>query len=169
MYRKKVSFLCTSYIHQSLSFVYLHPYIARKNFIIDLLIFCLAGSYAQLTLLGQPKANNNLTSQTQKSIPVDIQNGRTQYRTQSSNNEKSNNSVNSNSNQPVFDTKKARDSYEKILKQFEVIINLLNFHNKVFFSRFRKKNLNDNEQKVLLIIHQEFLNLKIKYVNMNNN
>jgi hypothetical protein len=100
----------------------------KKNFIIDLLIFCLAGSYAQLTLLGQPKTNNNPAPQAQKSIPVDIQNGRTQYRTQSSNNEKSNSTVNSNSNQPVFDTKKARDNYEKILKQFEVIINLLNFH-----------------------------------------
>ncbi|CAF2521165.1 unnamed protein product [Rotaria sp. Silwood2] len=77
-----------------------------------------AGSYAQLTLLGQPKVN--LISQTQKTIPVDYQNGRVQYRTQVSNPERPHSTISSNSLQTVFDTKKARDSYEKLLKQLEI-------------------------------------------------
>jgi hypothetical protein len=107
------------YIRYSSIFVICLFISTKRNFIIYLIILCLAGSYAQLTLLGQPKANTS-TSQTPRIIPADIQNGRAPFRTQSSNTERSNSSLSSNSTQPAFDTKKARDSYEKILKQFEV-------------------------------------------------
>lgn len=72
----------------------------------------LAGSYAQLTLLGQPKV--------QKSIPTDSQNGRVQFRTQTSYPERSNSTISSNSLQTILDIRKARDQYEKILKQLDV-------------------------------------------------
>lgn len=81
------------------------------------MFFYLAGSYAQLTLLGQPKVN--LTTQVQKTIPIDSQNGRVTFRTQSSSVERSNGI---NTSQPVFDIKKARDQYEKILRQLEVLL-----------------------------------------------
>lgn len=81
---------------------------------------CLAGSYAQLTLLGQPKGNS-ITS-APKSIPTDLQNGRAPVRMSSSSSAERSNSTSSTSTlQPVvFDIKKARDQYEKILKQLEV-------------------------------------------------
>ena len=84
-------------------------------------LFCisLAGSYAQLTLLGQPKVNS---TSTQKIIPAENPNGRLQYRpgTHHSIPERSNSTASSHSIQPTLDTKKARDSYERILKQLEV-------------------------------------------------
>ncbi len=87
-------------------------------FIVNIKLFYLAGSYAQLTLLGHPKL------QTQKTISNDSQNGRVQFRTQNSTPERSNNT---NTVSVVFDGKKARDIYEKTFKQFEVLIHILKF------------------------------------------
>jgi hypothetical protein len=107
--QKKKDFLRTLEIHQSLSCIYFH---FEKKKIFHLY---LAGSYAQLTLLGQTKI--------QKSISNDSQNGRVQFRTQSSNPpERSNSTHSTNSLQTVSDIKKARDQYEKILKQLDVFI-----------------------------------------------
>jgi len=107
---QKKDFLCTLEIHQSLSCIYFHS----ENKIFHLY---LAGSYAQLTLLGQTKL--------QKPIPNDSQNGRVQFRTQSLNPERSNSTLSTNSLQAVLDIKKARDQYEKILKQLDVLIKFL--------------------------------------------
>ncbi|CAF0847780.1 unnamed protein product [Adineta ricciae] len=69
-----------------------------------------AGPYAQLTLLGQPRANPAF--QTQKSVSSsETQNERVQFRTQISTPERSSSTL--------FDAKKARDAYDKIFKQFE--------------------------------------------------
>lgn len=86
--------------------------------------FSLAGSYAQLTLLGQPKPNS---TSTQKIIPVENQNGRIQFRAnpQTSIPERSNSTASTHSIQSTGDTKKARDNYERILKQLEVSIAVL--------------------------------------------
>lgn len=92
-------------------------YLQSRNF------FYLAGSYAQLTLLGQPRANS--ASQSQKTIPPDYQNGRVQYRTQSTNSERPHSFVATNSLQTVSDTKKTKDNHEKLLKQLEVQISTL--------------------------------------------
>ncbi|CAF3659746.1 unnamed protein product [Rotaria sordida] len=105
---------------------------------------CAAGSYAQLTLLGQPKVNSIL--QTQKTIPVDYQNGRVQYRTQTSNPERPHSTIGSNSFQTVFDTKKARDNYEKLLKQLEI--------SKKEFDRQRSKGLNHNPARISQLEYQ---------------
>ncbi|CAF1294482.1 unnamed protein product, partial [Rotaria sordida] len=105
---------------------------------------CAAGSYAQLTLLGQPKVNS--ISQTQKTIPVDYQNGRVQYRTQTSNPERPHSTISSNSFQTVFDTKKARDNYEKLLKQLEI--------SKKEFDRQRSKGLNHNPARISQLEYQ---------------
>ncbi len=102
-------------INQSLSFIYFPA--EEKN----LFHLCLAGSYAQLTLLGQSKLNP--TIQISKPIPADSQNGRVQFRTQSSNPERSNSMLSTSSIQTVFDIKKARDQYDKLFKQFEVLMN----------------------------------------------
>lgn len=108
-----------TYITNSSIFV-IDLFLNLKNFFSSsCFISILAGSYAQLTLLGQPKV--------QKSIPNDLQNGRIQYRTQSSNPERSNSILSTNSSQAIIDIKKARDQYEKILKQLEVNSSERNF------------------------------------------
>jgi hypothetical protein len=93
----------------------------RKTIEEKIAFFSLAGSYAQLTLLGQPKHNS---TSTQKIIPAENQNGRIQFRanTQTSIPERSNSTASTHSIQPTVDTKKARDNYERILKQLEVSI-----------------------------------------------
>lgn len=107
----------------------------------------LAGSYAQLTLLGHPK-NNSITS-TPKSIPTDLQNGRAPFRMSSSSAERSNSTSSTGTMQPVFDIKKARDQYEKILKQLEVGFDRWGLSNtELLFIRFRRKNSIDNVTKV---------------------
>ncbi|CAF3375281.1 unnamed protein product [Rotaria sp. Silwood1] len=103
-----------------------------------------AGSYAQLTLLGQPKVNS--ISQTQKTIPVDYQNGRVQYRTQTSNPERPHSTISSNSLQTVFDTKRTRDSYEKLLKQLEI--------SRKELDRQRSKGLNHHPARILQLESQ---------------
>ena len=85
----------------------------------------LAGSYAQLTLLGQPKSNSTLPTQT--ITRADYQNGQVQFRRQSLNRERSYGTHRCDSLQTIFDTKKTRDNYEKIYKQLEVFIDFLNF------------------------------------------
>lgn len=85
------------------------------------LLFILAGSYAQLTLLGQPKINSNSI---QKTIHTDNQNGRvpsTRAHIQTvSLPERSNSTLSTNSYSNTLDTKKAKDSFERIAKQLEV-------------------------------------------------
>ncbi len=108
MYKKKPEEF-PSYIRNSSIFVIYLFSLLKKIFYL-----CLAGSYAQLTLLGQSKVNS--TTQIPKSIPTDSQNGRIQFRTQSSSAERSNSIHNTGS----LDIKKARDQYEKILKQLDV-------------------------------------------------
>ena len=83
-------------------------------------LFSLAGSYAQLTLLGQPKINS---TGTQKIIPADNQNGRVPFRTNTqtiSMPERSNSTTSTHSLQTTFDTKKAKENYERLTKQLEV-------------------------------------------------
>ena len=81
----------------------------------------LAGSYAQLTLLGQPKLNS---ISTQKIIPGDNnQNGRVPFRTNTQTGsipERSNSTTSTHSLQTTFDTKKAKENYDRIVKQLEV-------------------------------------------------
>lgn len=84
----------------------------------ELSLFDLAGPYAQLTLLGQARATPVL--QTQKSASTESHNGRVQYRTQISTPERSISALHSVATPLLFDAKKARDAYEKVLKQFEV-------------------------------------------------
>lgn len=79
-----------------------------------------AGSYAQLTLLGQPKVNS---TSTQKIIPADNHNGRVPLRAHTqtiSIPERSNSTASTSSLQNTSDTKKAKDSFERISKQLEV-------------------------------------------------
>ena len=80
-----------------------------------------AGSYAQLTLLGQPKIN---PTSNQKIIHTDNQNGRVStIRAQTQTitlPERSNSTLSSNSHTNTLDTKKARDSFDRIAKQLEV-------------------------------------------------
>jgi len=83
-------------------------------------LLLLAGSYAQLTLLGQPKIN---PTSIPKIIPADIQNGRGPFRSHTqtiSMPERSNSTLSTSSLQNTFDTKKAKESYERITKQLEV-------------------------------------------------
>jgi hypothetical protein len=87
----------------------------EKNF-----FFSLAGSYAQLTLLGQPKINS---IPTQKIIPADNQNGRVPLRTNTqtiSMPERSDSTLSRNSIPNTFDTKKVKENHERIAKQLEV-------------------------------------------------
>lgn len=70
----------------------------------------LAGSYAQLTLLGQPKVN---PTSIQKILPSDNQNGPVPPL-------RANSTTSTNSVQNTFDTKKAKETYEKLVKQLEV-------------------------------------------------
>jgi len=73
-----------------------------------------------LTLLGQPKINSTAIP---KVIPADNQNGRTLFRANTqtiSMPERSNSSLSTNSLHNTFDTKKAKESYERISKQLEV-------------------------------------------------
>lgn len=76
----------------------------------------LAGSYAQLTLLGQPKVN---PTSIQKIIPIDNQNGRVPSRsnTQTISIPERSNSINLPNSS---DTKKAKENFEKITKLLEV-------------------------------------------------
>ncbi|CAF3474736.1 unnamed protein product [Rotaria socialis] len=97
-----------------------------------------AGSYAQLTLLGQSRTNS--TSQTPKVIPVDYQNGRVQFRTQSSNPERPHSMFISNTLQAAVDTKKTRESHDKIFKQLEIT--------KKELDRQRSKGLNHNPARI---------------------
>ncbi|CAF1268688.1 unnamed protein product [Adineta steineri] len=97
-----------------------------------------AGSYAQLTLLGQSKANP--TFQTQKSVSNESQNDRVQFRTQTSTPERSNNTIHSHSTPNVLDAKKARDIYDKVFKQFEMA--------KKELDRQRSKGLNHNPARI---------------------
>ncbi|CAM4946311.1 unnamed protein product [Rotaria socialis] len=97
-----------------------------------------AGSYAQLTLLGQSRTNS--TSQTPKVIPVDYQNGRVQFRTQSSNPERPHSMFISNTLQAAVDTKKTRESHDKIFKQLEITRKELD--------RQRSKGLNHNPARI---------------------
>lgn len=85
-----------------------------------LLCFSLAGSYAQLTLLGQPKVNSSLS---QKAIPADNSNGRGQLRTNpptSSVPERSNSTSNTHVLSTSADTKKLKENYDRISKQLDV-------------------------------------------------
>lgn len=77
-----------------------------------------AGAYAQLTLLGPAKTNS--TTPTSKSTGNESSNGRVLFRTQFSIPERSNSTISTSSLQSVSDTKKARDTYERIVKQLEV-------------------------------------------------
>jgi hypothetical protein len=73
-----------------------------------------------LTLLGQPKVNSTPTP---KVIPPDNQNGRTLFRANTqtvSMPERSNSTLSTSSLQNTFDTKKAKENYERISKQLEV-------------------------------------------------
>jgi hypothetical protein len=73
-----------------------------------------------LTLLGQPKLNS---ISTQKVIPGDNQNGRVPFRTNNQTGsipERSNSTTSTHSLQTTFDTKKAKENYERIAKQLEV-------------------------------------------------
>jgi len=87
--------------------------------------YYLAGPYAQLTLLGQPKAN---LSSTQKPLPNENQNGRVPFRgvvggQSNSMAERSNSTISTSSLHNTFDTKKAKDIHERIMKQLEVKFN----------------------------------------------
>ncbi|UJR10393.1 hypothetical protein I4U23_014597 [Adineta vaga] len=97
-----------------------------------------SGSYAQLTLLGQPKQNSQF--QTQKSVTSDTQNGRVQYRTQMSTPERPTSTIHSNPTSMLFEGKKAREAYEKIFKLFE--------NAKKELDRQRAKGLNHNPARV---------------------
>ncbi len=80
-----------------------------------------------MTLLGQPKINS---TSTQKITPADNnQNGRVPLRAHTqiiSIPERSNSTISTSSLQNTFDTKKAKESYERITKQLEVRL-CLNF------------------------------------------
>ena len=92
----------------------------------------LAGSYAQLTLLGQAKLHS---TPTQKVIPADNQNGRVPLRSNTqtiSIPERSNSTISSSSLHHTFDTKKAKENYERIAKQLEVCF-------RIFLKIFLKK------------------------------
>ncbi|CAM4747348.1 unnamed protein product [Rotaria magnacalcarata] len=97
-----------------------------------------AGSYAQLTLLGQSRTNS--ASQTPKVIPVDYQNGRVQFRTQTSNPERPHSMFISNTLQTAVDTKKIRESHDKSFKQLEITRKELD--------RQRSKGLNHNPVRI---------------------
>jgi len=92
----------TLYIRNSLIFVI---DLLKMRIYFFFLLYFLAGPYAKLTLLGQPKL------QTQKSVPNETQTVRANHRPASFRSDRSNS---------LFDTKKARDQYEKILKQLDV-------------------------------------------------
>ncbi len=73
-----------------------------------------------MTLLGQPKITS---TSSQKVILADNQNGRVPLRSNTqtiSIPERSNSSLSTNSLQNTFDTKKAKENYERITKQLEV-------------------------------------------------
>ena len=133
-------------------------------------LFDLAGSYAQLTLLGQPKASPIL--HTQKSVSTESQNGRVQFRTQISTPERSISAIHTIATPLVFDAKKARDAYEKIFKQFEVRVDSFALSvspDLVFSSSWPRKNLIANERKVRAIIPPGQFNWKANYDSTNNN
>ena len=80
----------------------------------------LAGSYAQLTLLGQARINS---VSTQRIPPADNPTSRIpplRTGTQTSAPERSNSTTSTHSLQASSDTRKVRNNYERILKQLEV-------------------------------------------------
>ncbi|CAF3882877.1 unnamed protein product [Rotaria sp. Silwood2] len=105
-----------------------------------------AGSYAQLTLLGQPKINSTLA---QKIIPADNQNGRVSVRTNTqtiSVPERSNSTTSTHSISTTVDTKKLKENCERITKQLE--------KSKADLDRQRAKGPNHNPTKVAFIENQ---------------
>jgi Rho guanine nucleotide exchange factor 12 len=113
---------------------------------IDVVNLIKSGSYAQLTLLGQPKVNS---PSTQKIIPADNQNGRVPLRSHTqiiSIPERSNSTASTHSLQNTFDIKKAKESYERISKQLE--------KSKADLDRQRAKGSNHNQTKVSFIENQ---------------
>ncbi|CAF0865884.1 unnamed protein product [Adineta ricciae] len=105
-----------------------------------------AGSYAQLTLLGQPKL---ASASAQKLTPGDNQNGRVAFRTNPSTGsipERSNSTISTQSLQATFDNKKVKESYERIAKQLE--------KSKADLGRQRTKGPNHNPTKVAFIENQ---------------
>jgi Rho guanine nucleotide exchange factor 12 len=114
---------------------------------IDVVNLIKSGSYAQLTLLGQPKINS---TSTQKITPADNnQNGRVPLRAHTqiiSIPERSNSTISTSSLQNTFDTKKAKESYERITKQLE--------KSKSDLDRQRAKGPNHNLTKISFIENQ---------------
>ncbi|CAF3477049.1 unnamed protein product [Rotaria sordida] len=105
-----------------------------------------AGSYAQLTLLGQPKIN---PTSTQKIIPADNQNGRVSFRTNTqtiSVPERSNSTTSTHSISITVDTKKLKENCERITKQLE--------KSKADLDRQRAKGPSHNPTKVAFIENQ---------------
>ncbi|CAF1482564.1 unnamed protein product [Rotaria magnacalcarata] len=106
-----------------------------------------AGSYAQLTLLGQPKVNS---ISTQKVIPTDNQNGRVSFRTNNNQTisvpERSNSTTSTHSLSTTVDIKKVKENYDRIFKQLE--------KSKADLERQRAKGPNHNPAKVAFIENQ---------------
>ncbi|CAF5018554.1 unnamed protein product, partial [Rotaria sp. Silwood1] len=105
-----------------------------------------AGSYAQLTLLGQPKIN---PTSAQKIIPADNQNGRVSFRTNTqtiSVPERSNSTTSTHSLSTTVDTKKLKENCERITKQLE--------KSRADLDRQRAKGPNHNPTKVAFIENQ---------------
>ncbi|CAF4135181.1 unnamed protein product, partial [Rotaria magnacalcarata] len=105
------------------------------------------GSYAQLTLLGQPKVNS---ISTQKVIPTDNQNGRVSFRTNNNQTisvpERSNSTTSTHSLSTTVDIKKVKENYDRIFKQLE--------KSKADLERQRAKGPNHNPAKVAFIENQ---------------